>query len=164
MAAGADAPLLLCYDGSEPAQHAIVLAADLLRPRHALVLTVWEPAAGVGTFAWQGAAERTLEYAEFDRAASELGERIVAEGARIAEDGGFHVEPLAVEATGSVWTTILEVAERRNVSMIVLGSRGLTGMRSILLGSVSTALVHRAKRPTVVIRGPGDEGVALPGP
>ena len=31
MATGADTPLLLCYDGSEPAKHAIERAADLLR-------------------------------------------------------------------------------------------------------------------------------------
>ena len=47
MATGADTPLLLCYDGSDPAKHAIERAADLLRTRHAVVLTVWQPTAVV---------------------------------------------------------------------------------------------------------------------
>jgi nucleotide-binding universal stress UspA family protein len=46
------------------------------------------------------------------------------------------------------------------VSTIVLGSRGLTGLRSVLLGSVSTAVVHHADRPTLVIHSPGDDDVS----
>jgi hypothetical protein len=36
----------------------------------------------------------------------------------------------------------------------VMGSRGLTGVRSMLLGSVSSAVVHHADRPTLIIRHP----------
>lgn len=157
MAAGADTPLLLCYDGSDPAKHAIERAADLLRTRNAIVLTVWQTTAGLGSFAWAGATENMLDYVELDRAAAELGGRIVSEGVRVAQDAGLQAEPLAVKATGPVWTTILEIAERHDASMIVIGSRGLTGLRSILLGSVSTAVVHHADRPTLVIHSPGDD-------
>ncbi|MEJ7784999.1 MAG: universal stress protein [Solirubrobacteraceae bacterium] len=40
-----------------------------------------------------------------------------------------------------------------------MGSRGLTGVRSMLLGSVSSAVVHHADRPTLVIhrRSGGDD-------
>lgn len=156
MTANADTPLLLCYDGSEPAKYAIGRAADLLRARHAIVLTVWQPTAGLGSFAWSGATESMVNFVERDRADAELGGRIVQEGVRVAQDAGMHVEPLAVQATGPVWRTILEIAERHNASMIVIGSRGLTGVRSMLLGSVSTAVVHHADRPTLVIHRPGD--------
>jgi nucleotide-binding universal stress UspA family protein len=157
MATGADTPLLLCYDGSHPAKHAIERAADLLRTRNAVVLTVWQTTVGLGSFAWAGATENMLDYVELDRAAAELGGRIVSEGVRVAEAAGLQAEPLAVKATGPVWTTILEIAERHDASMIVIGSRGLTGLRSILLGSVSTAVVHHADRPTLVIHSPGDD-------
>jgi nucleotide-binding universal stress UspA family protein len=157
MATGADTPLLLCYDGSEPAKHAIERAADLLRTRHAVVLTVWQPTAVLGSFAWAGATESMLNYVELDRTAAELGGRIVSEGARVAEAAGMQAEPLAVEATGAVWKTILEVAESHDVSTIVIGSRGLTGLRSMLLGSVSSTVVHHADRPTLVIHSPGDD-------
>jgi nucleotide-binding universal stress UspA family protein len=157
MATGADTPLVLCYDGSDPAKHAIERAADLLRTRHAVVLTVWQRTAVLGSFAWAGATESMLNYVELDRAAAELGGRIVSEGARVAEEAGMQAEPLAVEATGAVWKTILEVAESLDVSTIVIGSRGLTGLRSMLLGSVSTAVVHHADRPTLVIHSPGDD-------
>ena len=151
MATGADTPLLLCYDGSDPAKHAIERAADLLRPQRAVVLTVWQSTATLGSFAWAGATESMLDYVELDRGAVELAERIVREGARVAEQAGMQAEPVAVASTGAVWKTIVEVAERHDVSTIVIGSRGLTGLRSMLLGSVSTAVVHHADRPTLVI-------------
>ncbi|MGN6870012.1 MAG: universal stress protein [Solirubrobacteraceae bacterium] len=156
MVTGADTPLLLCYDGSEPAKRAIARAADLVRTRSAVVLTVWQPTAVLGSFAWAGATDSMLNYVELDQAAAELGERIVNEGLRVAQDAGMHAAPLAVKATGAVWKTILEVAESQDVSTIVIGSRGLTGLRSMLLGSVSAAVVHHADRPTLVVHSPGD--------
>jgi nucleotide-binding universal stress UspA family protein len=51
-----------------------------------------------------------------------------------------------------VWKTILDIAGSRDAAMIVMGSRGLTGVRSMLLGSVSGAVVNHADRPTLVVR------------
>jgi nucleotide-binding universal stress UspA family protein len=68
----------------------------------------------------------------------------------------LEAEPAAVQATGPVWKTILDVAGGRGAAMIVMGSRGLTGVRSMLLGSVSGAVVNHADRPTLVIRQPVD--------
>src|SRR5438876_11961697 len=102
MATGADTPLLLCYDGSEPAKHAIERAADLLRTRHAVVLTVWQPTAVLGSFAWAGATESMLNYVELDRAAAEVGGCIVSEGGRVAQGAGMEAEPRALGATGAV--------------------------------------------------------------
>ena len=55
---------------------------------------------------------------------------------------------------GPVWHTIVETADRCDAAAIVMGSRGLTPLRSILLGSVSSGVVHHADRPTLVIRRP----------
>jgi nucleotide-binding universal stress UspA family protein len=63
--------------------------------------------------------------------------------------------PVAVEADGPVWTTILEIADRYDAATIVMGSRGLTGVRSMaLLGSISSAVVHHTDRPTMIVRQP----------
>jgi nucleotide-binding universal stress UspA family protein len=51
-----------------------------------------------------------------------------------------------------VWKTIVEIADRHDAATIVMGSRGLTGLRPLLLGSVSSAIVHHADRPTLIIR------------
>ena len=150
----ADGPLLICYDGSEDAKHAIERAGNLLARPHALVLTVWQPIVGVASLGWSGMGTSMVNFAELDRAAAEEGGRIADEGVRIAQEAGLRAEAVMVEATGPVWKTILDIADRLDAAMIVMGSRGLTGVRSMLLGSVSSALVHHADRPTLVIRQP----------
>jgi nucleotide-binding universal stress UspA family protein len=62
--------------------------------------------------------------------------------------------PVAIEAAGPVWKTIVEIADRDDAATIVMGSRGLTGLRAMLLGSVSSAVVHHADRPTLIVRQP----------
>jgi nucleotide-binding universal stress UspA family protein len=124
----ADGPLLLCWDGSADAAHAMERAGALFPGRSALVLTVWQ--------------QQRREDAG----------RLVAEGVRVADRAGLSGEPLAVERAGPVWKTILDVADRHDVAAVVMGSRGLTGLRSMLLGSVSSAVVGHADRPTLVVR------------
>jgi nucleotide-binding universal stress UspA family protein len=146
------APLILCYDGSHDAKHAIQRACELLQPRCALVLTVWLPTPtlgpGLGT-------TNTVNFAELDRAAAEAAACIAEEGVRIARDAGLEAEPLTVKGIAPVWHTIVETADRHDAAAIVMGSRGLTAFRAMLLGSVSGGVVHHAGRPTLVIHRPG---------
>ena len=95
-----------------------------------------------------------FDFVEVNGAAAELGGRVAGDGVRIAEQTGLHAEPAAVEATGPVWKTIVDIADRNDAATIVMGSRGLTGLQSMLLGSVSSAIVHHADRPTLVVRQP----------
>src|SRR5687767_5436700 len=98
-----------------------------------------------------------VDFVELDRAAAEGGGRLAQEGVRIALKAGLDADAVAVKAAGPVWKTILEIAERHDAAAIVLGSRGLAGIRSILLGSVSNAVVHHAERPTLVIHIPTND-------
>ena len=151
--APAGGPLLLCYDGSEAAANAIERAGLLLGGRHALVVTVW-PQTVLGSLAWSGATASMGTFVELDRAAADAAGRVAREGVRLAQQAGLDAEPVAVETAGTVWEAILKIADRHDVATIVMGSRGLTGVRSMLLGSVSSAVVHHAGRPTLVIPEP----------
>jgi nucleotide-binding universal stress UspA family protein len=51
---------------------------------------------------------------------------------------------------GSAADKILEVAKKRKVDLIVVGSRGMGKMKEMLLGSVSNAVVHNSSVPVVV--------------
>ena len=143
--------LVLCYDGSENAGHAITRAGELLSARVAVVLTVWQPVGTMGSFGWAGAMGGVADFTELDRAALEINDRIARQGAEIARDAGFQAEPLAVQSAGATWHTILEVARDHGAAVIVMGSRGLTGVRSVVMGSVSSAVVHHAELPTLVV-------------
>ncbi|PZS14611.1 MAG: universal stress protein UspA [Solirubrobacterales bacterium] len=150
-------PVILCYDGSEDAKHAIERAGGLFAGRRALVVTVWRPTAGLGSFAWSGATASMVDFFALDRAAAEDAGAVAQAGVRLAREAGLEAEAEAVEATGPEWKTIVEIADRHKAAMIVMGSRGLTGVRSMLLGSASSAVVHHAHQPTLVVHRPSDD-------
>jgi nucleotide-binding universal stress UspA family protein len=151
----ADGPVLLCYDGSDDALHAIERAGALFAGHDAIVVTGWRAAAvdALGSLAWSGITESRISFTDADRAV-ELARRMAAEGAAIAQGAGMHAEPVAVEVTGRVATTILEIADRHDAATIVLGSRGTAGLRSTLVGSVSNAVARHAHRPTLIVPRP----------
>ena len=145
-----DQPILLCYDGSEDAKHAIREAAALLAPHSAIVLSVWQDAAALPAMAWAGAALPDLE--EVFAAAQDGAQRTAEDGAGIARAAGFDATAAVGETKGPIWTAVEEVAAEHDAGAIVVGSRGLSGVRSVLLGSVSNGIVHHARRPVVVVR------------
>jgi nucleotide-binding universal stress UspA family protein len=149
-ASTADGPLLLCYDGSEHATHAIERAGALFAGRPALVVTVWQGPPR-GRLAWSGASATMDPFVETARSAAERAGRLAQAGVRIAEDAGLKAEPAAVEADGPVWRTILNHADAHDAATIVMGSRGLGGIHAIVLGSVSSAVVLHTTRPALVV-------------
>jgi nucleotide-binding universal stress UspA family protein len=150
----ADGPLILCYDGSQDARTAIRRAGELFIGRRALVVTVWQPPTVPGSLGFAGETAGMLNFVEFNQAAAEAGARLADEGVRIAQEAGLLAEPVAVPTNGIVAKTIREVADRADAATIVMGSRGLTGLRAKLLGSVSSAVVQHADRPTLIVRQP----------
>jgi nucleotide-binding universal stress UspA family protein len=49
---------------------------------------------------------------------------------------------------------VLSVAADVNADVIVLGTRGRGGVKSMMLGSVSQAILHHADRPVLVVPSP----------
>ena len=47
--------------------------------------------------------------------------------------------------------TIIKVAHEGGFDMIVIGSRGVSGLQKLFLGSVSNAIIHEAKNCSVLI-------------
>jgi len=137
--------VLLAYDGSRHAVAAIEEAARQLRPRRALVLTVLEPLEAVP---YRGAPFSAIptEIAEDMWGRAQL---VSEEGGKLAAAAGFEAETL-VERGAPAWSRIIEVADERNASLIVLGSRGLTGLKQVLLGSVASAVAQHAERSVLL--------------
>ncbi len=54
--------------------------------------------------------------------------------------------------TGSPAAVILDFEENLNIDLIVMGSRGLSVVKGVLLGSVSQYIIERAKCPVLVIK------------
>jgi nucleotide-binding universal stress UspA family protein len=149
-----DRPLVIGYDGSEAAKRAIGEAGRLFPGGRAIVANVFPSAAeamaagaiGVPVAVLIRAAERLNEAS---RAAAE--ER-AAEGARLATEAGLVAEGRSEVTDGSNWSALNRLAENEDASAVVVGSRGLSGLKQILLGSTSSGLLyHHSNRPVVVV-------------
>lgn len=57
-----------------------------------------------------------------------------------------------IEGAKSVATTIMEYAESENIDLIIIGSRGRTSFKKLLLGSVSYNIIKNAHCAVLVIR------------
>ena len=149
--------ILLCYDGSEDARAAIEHAGELLGGQPATVLTVWEPFMEVlarSSFG-VGATVGMVNIDEIDAANRKGAESRAEEGAELARHAGLNAQPHTRTQVTSVAAAILDEASELEAAAIVVGSRGLTGVKSLLLGSVSHAVIQHADRTVIVVPSEG---------
>jgi len=153
------APVLIAYDGSELSQAALRQAAVLFAGRPAVLATVWEP--GMATMV-AGATDplsgsplppdpETIE--TVDRVQREHASTVAADGADLARSLGLVAEPHPVPDEVDVADTLLQIARERGAAVVVVGTHGISGLRSHLLGSVARKLIAHCDRPVLVIRG-----------
>lgn len=150
-------PALICFDGSDDAAAAIAAASEMLAPRTGVVLTVWERVAS-----WTPSDPATILSAPLSRLASkelnldEIGQgaarALMQRGVELAMAAGFAAEGRLEE--GKPWRTIRRVADELDAEPIVLGARGLGRVESMVLGSVSIAVIFHSKRPVLVVPHP----------
>ena len=142
----ASGPVLFAYDGSELAQLAIEQAGQQLAPgREALVVCVWQPA-DVG---FVPADDRHFD-AHNATEVQEAAQQTATQGASLAEKAGFRSQSMAVEAAPT-WKGIVETAEERKASLIVLGSHRRSGLAGQLLGSVAAAVVTHSTSSVLIV-------------
>jgi nucleotide-binding universal stress UspA family protein len=148
--------ILVCYDGSADARAAVERAARLFPDEPATVLTVWEPFVEVvaRTTVGPGLVATVPDADEIDQASSKEAERTAAEGAELASNLGMTALSRSCAQGTTTARAILAEADRLGAEAIVMGSRGLTGVKSLLLGSVSHEVIQHADRTVVVVPSP----------
>jgi nucleotide-binding universal stress UspA family protein len=142
--------LLIAYDGSDDAKTALEFAARTFPGREAVLLTAWEPLLGqLGVAeAFVGAVATEDE----EKVVEQSAEQVAEAGAKLANEAGLKATARwESEGTQSVWQAIDRVADEIDADLIVTGSRGLTGLHSLLVGSVSAKVLRHAQRPVLVV-------------
>jgi nucleotide-binding universal stress UspA family protein len=134
--------ILLATDGSEDAALATKAAIDLSNQSGAKLHVVYV-----------GPSSITQSPTEYRAAAQERLDELVKE---VEEAGGDITETHLMiddsQTPGNEAEHIVGVAEELGSDLIVIGSRGLSGMKRLLMGSVSESVVRHAHCPVLVMR------------
>ena len=139
--------ILIATDGSPSALQAVEFGLELAEEHQAEPIFVHvAPAADVlpvAGFAMAGPVSVPHELAEADRSSLD-------EAYEIADERG--IEARTKLLAGDAAKQIVAYADEIDADLIVVGSRGLGRVSGVLLGSVSRAVLHDAKRPVLIVR------------
>ncbi|HPG24668.1 MAG: universal stress protein [Spirochaetaceae bacterium] len=142
--------IVVATDFSESANHAVAVAADYAKHFEAqLVLVhayrvdipVASPLTGGGYILPEGFYEQLAKQANAQ----------VEKAAKALEKEGVAAVGVAVDQQAA--TAIVEEARARKADLIVMGTRGLTGIKHLALGSVADRVVRTAPCPVLTVGG-----------
>jgi nucleotide-binding universal stress UspA family protein len=146
--------VLIAYDGSDDAKAAIGAAGALLKDTSVVILTVWERMSMSAARASVGMVMPTEVSGAEDTAMYEAMKQMSEQGAELARKAGLDATARCETDGVAVWSTIVDVAAEIGADVIVTGTRGLGGVKSLLLGSTSDRVLHHAGRPVLVVPSP----------
>ena len=143
--------ILVPLDGSEHSKLALEKAIQIAKKLHGKITLIH--VFSVSTFAISPAGPQ--KYKEFMnsnyvQAMREYAKSILSDGKKKAETEGIQVETLMVD--GHVVEEILKAARDGDFGLIVIGSRGLSTLKELLMGSVSDGVTKHAPCPVLVVR------------
>ena len=143
--------VVVAIDWSEQSEHAVETAKELARMSGGEVrlLHVHEverlPPHGAGPLA-------TSVEAAGSEAQKEAVDHVAAVSKQIADAGISATSEVRISLPGRVAVEIVEESKAWGAAAIVIGSRGLTNLAGIILGSTTHKLLHLSSLPVVVVR------------
>jgi nucleotide-binding universal stress UspA family protein len=150
-------PVVVAYDGSPEAQAALRAAAALFSDRPMLVVSVWEPGLAYTPIVQADTLDpaplptaeeaQTIDHLQRDRAGA-----TARSGVELARGLGREAVAIPAPDDRDIADTVVAVSDEHDAAAIVVGSRGLGGLRSAFLGSTSRRLLHDTRRPVLVVR------------
>ncbi len=143
--------VLIAIDGSsaalEAARHGLQLARDGLRAGFVLA-TVQEP-----TYLYEMMLAPGADVLE--RVSGAVGSRALAPAEALFKEASMAYEREI--GVGDPATTLVEIAQRYGCTAILMGARGMSALRGVLLGSVSQGVIQRAAVPVTIVKQASEE-------
>jgi nucleotide-binding universal stress UspA family protein len=140
--------ILVATDFSEASTNALHCAAQITEVNAAQLFIVHalspEPLLGVPLDPLPASTDRELSEAKLNVEKAVSTELI------------HHLHPKEIVARGPIREVVLDAIQRNKIDLLVLGTHGRTGIRKIVLGSISENLFRRAPCPVLTV-GPSAE-------
>src|SRR5215203_2307505 len=153
--------ILLATDGSEGARLAADTAATLVASTGSELHVV---CVGPGLPLYE-LPDYPARFEETAAAQKREAKRVLDTEVKRLEDAGAAVAEARLETDERPDRAIVRLAEELGAGLLVVGSRGLGGLRGALMGSVSDSVVHHAHCPVMVCatsRSPSPRGSSWP--
>ncbi|AWR97532.1 universal stress protein [Acidianus sulfidivorans JP7] len=129
--------VILAYDGSDYSKKAVFFSLRFLKKE--------EDEIHIVTVVKEAPKSPEQRIIESEEKAKELLDSISSETA------GFNVKTKILESN-DVADAIIDYCKQINCDLVITGSRGLTGLKKAIMGSVSSALVSKADFPVLVVK------------
>jgi nucleotide-binding universal stress UspA family protein len=138
--------ILVPVDGSPASIRAVKLAVDQVRalPEASLVLV------NVQNFSGLSLPEQIMPSAWIQREEQRAADEALKDAVTTCREAG--ISYVTRTERGGVAPTIDRVARDEHVQHIFMGTRGLGGVRGLLLGSVATQLLHLVDVPVTLVK------------
>jgi nucleotide-binding universal stress UspA family protein len=143
--------ILVALDGSEHADQALTVALDLATKyrSHLILLTVFQPVYLPTSGFNPSAAEVMLDFAKTQK---KHAEQVLSKAKQNVKKEHPTLQITTTLVEGRPADMIIATAEDESVNLIVMGSRGLGGIRQLVLGSVSDRVADSAACPVLIVR------------
>ncbi len=153
--------ILACTDGSEQSQKALKEAARIAENQanpHVTVIYVDNKKPYIPSWAMGWAREQGYSREELRKRVRELEEeikeeereKIFSEAEEIFKEKGLSIHRIVKE--GPAATNIVEFAKEKNYDLVVLGNRGLGGLKKLFPGSVSNVVAHEVDTSVLIVK------------
>jgi nucleotide-binding universal stress UspA family protein len=142
--------ILLCADGSEGCVKAAQATAEIAKRfgSRITVLSVFFPTPLLASFGEAPEAAACLD--TVISIGEDQHEAIQSAARKVLAEAGVQAEEL--REFGHPVDTIVNTAQQLKADLVVMGSRGMSGFKSLLLGSVSDGVLHHAHSPVLIVR------------
>ena len=140
--------ILAAIDGSECSAHALKRAIQMAKANGAVLIILHVMVVSLALYS--GDVGEPL--AGVEKKEKKEGERLLAAASAEAMKEGIEPRLAVTESTDSAVKGITDYAARNGVDLIVLGTRGLSGIKRLLLGSVAAGVVRCAPCTVMVVR------------
>jgi nucleotide-binding universal stress UspA family protein len=142
--------IIVAFDGSADSVKAVRTACSMAKEYGADLRIIHVYSIPAFTYATPAPIPQ-IDASVLEESAKDVATKVLERAKGLAEEADVKAQCELLES-GSVVQAIVEFAENEKCDLIVVGTRGMTGFKRLILGSVSSGIISHAHCPVLVVR------------
>lgn len=142
--------VVAAFDGSDDSAKAVEVACSI-SAKYGSKLTIVHVYHSPSAVFASGPGMPVPDFTDLENAAEKTAKGVLSRGLEFASKLGVGARGELMESSSAV-EALVTYAEQSKADLIVVGTRGMTGFKKLVIGSVSSGVVSHAKCPVLVVR------------